>query len=72
MFVYLLVSTDGKVFGSDEVIILGLFDGKVLGTILRNVDGITLALDVGTNMGYLYESFDYSNDGKFEVFLLGY
>ena len=33
-----LVKTDGKVPGSDEVIRLGLFDGKVIGTILGNVD----------------------------------
>ena len=34
--------------GSDEVIKLVLFDGEVLGTILVDVDGITLGLDVGT------------------------
>ena len=37
-----LGSTDGKVHGSDEGIKLVLFGGKMLGTILDNVDGIIL------------------------------
>ena len=44
----LLGCTDGKVLGSVEVIKLGYINDKVLGTILGNVDGITLGLDVGT------------------------
>ena len=40
--------TYGKVLGSDEGIKLGLSDGKVIDTIIRNVDGITLGIDVGT------------------------
>ena len=34
--------------GSYEGIKLGFNDGKVLGTILGNVDGIILGIDVGT------------------------
>ena len=48
MLVGSLGFTDGKVLGSDEGIKLGLSDVKVLGTILANVDGIILGLDVGT------------------------
>ena len=40
--------TDVKVHGSDEVIKLGCTDGKVLGNILENVDGIMLGIYVGT------------------------
>ena len=40
--------TDGKVPGLDEVIKLLLFDGKVIGTILENVHGITRGVDVRT------------------------
>ena len=43
-----LKSIDVKVLGSDERIILGLFDSKVLGTVPWNVYGIKLWLDVGT------------------------
>ena len=49
---------------SDEGIKLGSTGGEVLGTILLNVDGITLGLDVGTYLGPLDGSFDGSNDGK--------
>ena len=46
--------------------------GKVLGTLLVNVDVITFGLDVGTNLGSLDGSFDGSNDGKLEgLFLVG-
>ena len=48
-----LESTDVKVLGSDEGINLILSDGKVIGTILVDVDGITLGIDVGTDMGPL-------------------
>ena len=41
-----LVYTDGTVLGSDEGIKLGSTDGKVIDTILVNVDGITLEVDV--------------------------
>ena len=36
---------DSRVYGSEECINLGFFYGKFLGTILVNVDGITLKLD---------------------------
>ena len=39
---------DGKFHGSDEGIKLGFTDVKVLGTILGNLYGIILGLDVGT------------------------
>ena len=39
--------------GSDEVIKMGIYDGKVIGTILGNVDIITLGLDIGTELGSL-------------------
>ena len=66
-----LGSTDGKVIVSDEGIKLVTTDSKVLGTLLENVDGITLRLDVGTELGYLYGPFDGSNDGKLEGLLIG-
>ena len=48
----------------------------MLGTILRNADIITLALDIGTYMRSLDLSFDGSNDGNIEILLqrdsLGY
>ena len=65
-----MVYTNGKLLDSDEGIKLGLFGGKVLGTILVNADGITLRLDVGTDLVYLYVSFDGSNDGKLEGLFL--
>ena len=43
----------------------------MLGTILGNVDGITLSLDVGTELVSLDESFDGSNCGNIEGFLHG-
>ena len=46
-----LVSTDGKVLGSDEAIKLGSTHVKVLCISPVNIDGITLVLDVGTEMG---------------------
>ena len=39
----------------------------MLGTILDNVGGITIGIDVETDMGSLDVSFDGSNDGKLEV-----
>ena len=50
---------------------MGLSNGKVFGTNLRNVDGITLGLGVGTELGYLDGSFGGSNDIKLEILLLG-
>ena len=38
------LTADGKVHGFDEAIKLGLYDGKVTGTILGNVYGITLEI----------------------------
>ena len=65
-----LGSTDGKLLGSDEVIKLGSTDGEVIGTILRNVYGITLGIDFGTNLVSLDGYFCGSNDGKIEFLLL--
>ena len=45
-----MVSTDGKVLGSDEGIKLGSTYGEVLGTILVNLYGITLGIDVVTEL----------------------
>ena len=59
-------------YGSDEGIKLRLFDVKVLVTILVNVYGITLVVDVGTQLGSLNESLDGSHDGKIDgLFLVG-
>ena len=60
----LLGYTDGKVLVSEKYIKLGLSDSKLIGTILVNVYGITLGLDVGIELGSLDESFGGSNDGK--------
>ena len=65
-----LVSTDGKVLVSDEGIIMRLSDSKVLGNIPGNIDEILFGLDVETDLGYLNRSFDTSNDGNFEGFLI--
>ena len=56
--------------GSDEGIKLVYNDGKVLRTTLGNVDGITLGLDVGSNMGSLDGSFDDYNFGKLDGLFL--
>ena len=47
--------------GSDEGIKLVSNDGKVIETILGNVDEITLGIDVGTYLGSLDGLFDGSN-----------
>ena len=39
-------------------------DCKVLVTVLRNVDGITIGIDVKTELGHLDGPFDGSNDDK--------
>ena len=57
--------------GYNEGIKLGSTDGKVIGTILGNVDIITLGIDIGTYMGSLYGSFDGSNDIKLGGLFLG-
>ena len=68
--------TDGKVLGSDEDIKLETTDAKLLETILGNVNGITLGIDVGAELDFLDGSLDGSNDGKLEelflVYSLGY
>ena len=66
----LLVSTYGKVLFSDEGIKLVLFDGKLLVTILGNVDDITIEIDVGTDLGSLDGSLGGSNDVNLEGLLL--
>ena len=58
-------------FGSDESIRLELFYSKVVGTILLNLDGITLGIDVVTDMGSLDVSFDGYNYGNLEGLYLG-
>ena len=52
-----LVSTDDKVLGFYEVVKLGLFDGEVIGTILGDVGGITLGIDVVIELVSLDGSF---------------
>ena len=53
-----LVYTDGKVFSSDEDIKLVLSGGKMLCNILGNVDGFTLGIGVGTELGSINGCFD--------------
>ena len=43
----------------------------MLVTILGNVYGITLRLDIGTELEFLDESFDGYNEGKLEGLFLG-
>ena len=50
--------------GSDEGIKLGSNDGKLFGTILLNIDRITLGVDIGNELGFLDGSFGGSNEGK--------
>ena len=66
----LLISADGRVLVSDEVIKLGIFYGEVIGTIIGNLDGITLGLGVGKDLGSLDGFFDGSNYGKLESLFL--
>ena len=63
-------SSDGKVPVSDEVIKLGLSNGKVIGNILGNVYRITIIIDVGTYLGSLDGAFDGSNYGNIEGLFL--
>ena len=66
-----MVSTDGKVLGSDEGIKLGYTNDNNIGTILIDVYGITLGIDVGPKLVSLDESFDGSNYGNIEGILIG-
>ena len=61
-----LVYTDGKVISSDKGKKLGSYGSKVLGNILGKLNGIIFWIDVGTETGSLYGSFDVSNDGSLE------
>ena len=54
----------------DKGIILGISDGKVLGTILRNSDVIKLGIDFGTVMGSLDQSINDFNVCKNEGLLI--
>ena len=51
---------------------LRLSDGKVLDTILGNVDGITIGIDFGTELVFLDGSFHGSSDIKIEGLLFGH
>ena len=62
--------TDVEVIGYDQGIQLGFIDGKLLGTIFGDVDGITHGLDVGTELCPSDGSFEGSNDGKFEIIII--
>ena len=44
---------------------------KLLAPYLKNLDGITLWIDVGIELGSLDGYFDGSNDGKLEGLLIG-
>ena len=61
--------TDGKEIGSNKGIKLRYSLGKVLGTVFRIVDGITLGIDARTDLGRLYRSFDDSNGDIIEAYL---
>ena len=69
MIGYLLGYTYGKVLSFDEGIKVWFTDGKVICTILGNVDLITLGLDIGTDLGFLDWPLDGYNDGKLEALL---
>ena len=65
-----LLSTDGKVLGSDESIKLGLSVGNVIATILGGLYRIKIGLDIIIELGSLDGSFDGSNDGNVGGLLL--
>ena len=48
-----------------------LSDGEVIDTAIGNVNGITLGIDIGTDMVSLEGYFDVSNDDKVEGLYLG-
>ena len=54
-------SNGGKVLVSDEVIKIGLYYFELICTILGNFYGITLGIDVVSELGSLDGSFDGSN-----------
>ena len=64
--------TDSKLIGFDEGIKLGYIDSKLIRTIVENLDGITLRIDFGKEIGSSDVSFDSSNDVKLYRLLLGY
>ena len=64
-------SSGGKLLGSDEVIKLGFSYGNVLGTILQNVDGIKISLDVGAHQDSFDEYFNVLVYCNLEGLLLG-
>ena len=66
-----LRSIDGKVLGSDEDIKLVLSEGKLIVTILGDLDVIILGLDVGTDLGAYVGYFYDTHYGKLEGLLLG-
>ena len=63
--------TDGKVLGYNEGILLGVSNVKMLGTILVNVYGIAVGIDVRTELESLNGYFDGSNYGNIEGLLIG-
>ena len=67
-----LGSTGSKSLGYDEGIKLGSTSGKLFANILENIDGITLDLDIGAELGFLYGSFDFSNVGNLKGSFLRY
>ena len=58
--------TNEILVSSDEGIKLGFTYDEVLGTIFRDSDEITPGVDVGTELEYLYGTFDSYNFGKLE------
>ena len=64
-------STDAKLLGSDEGINSGISDMIFFFSILGNVYKTTLGIEVVTDLGYLYGSFDGSNYDKLEILFLG-
>ena len=60
----------GKAIGSYEGTRLGSTDGKVLVTILGNINRITVRIDIRTELGFLDVFFYGSNGGKLEGILL--
>ena len=50
--------------GYDKDIKMGYTGGRVIGTILGNVDRIILGIDIGTELVFLDGSLDGSNEGK--------
>ena len=57
--------------GFDSGIKPGSSDGKIIGTVFLNVDGIILGIDIGTDMGSLDVFFDGFNYVELDNLLLG-